>query len=316
MANPEVNKPIPLSEVPQHWKFEERNLPIDVAQTEPMEGYLSFNLRLDKLAWWSRHRVVDEYGFLTDSVGNPIKAIDYMFDQEGNPIAKREAHAHSVFIEYFSENTQIDFQLEGAREKVDDLFNNIRLFLRRSSGESDDFLVDQAMYGSHFENRVVRIEMGDFMLREGKFIELPELQIYPLANKKNREDYPETNPTFTVEKETEGIFFINANGEKEFLTDWDIVTEEDKAGKEVSFVVVSQLHIPTGDRKVLRTPLQLDMQKIIDIMHGRFSYKRNSEGKLYIPWADMDREVGFGVGYLRKIPSSQAPASQGDVLQG
>lgn len=271
MANPEVNKPIPLSEIPQHWEFKERNGPIaiDLVQVEPREGYLAFNLNFGR----------------NDM---PNTSVDYFFDQKGEPMTRRFSSSSSSLISYLRENSEIEFEAH----------SSLVLYMRNHlnvPGDIYDFISDNVTYDS---GKLIRVTIGDFMLK-GRVMQLPRLSMDPTLEEKTFKLY---KTPFTIKEENNEVFFINPKGEKEFLTNWKIESQEDAGGKEFPFIVVTQMHIPTGDKKILTTPLQADMKKIIDIMQGRFPYKRNNEGKLDIPWADLDRQVGFGVGYLRSKP--------------
>ena len=309
---PEINPTPENIEIPENWKFLEGDKQtLKVAQIDLGERFLAYTLpddpKVNKKLYKGEYR-------------------DYFFDSEGKRLQWRSHEGFDANIFLVGENfihyniNELNARIEKLpdskkisiyfreqeydrydRNQLLDLMRSDRLFTTRQgyihydiSGLLDSIGLEELFTRDEKGNDISSPDLGFFRDNENDF----RLRFYKAHH---------INKDFSYKKDTEkdnavGIYILNPNQEEEkvFDVDWKIQRGESDEERTREYLVVSQIHIPTGIIKTIRAPLRLDMQKVEEAVYSKPPYSKERIGgkeRLVVPWRNIDRIVGASLSY-------------------
>lgn len=304
------------TQIPPHWNFPERKymgLGLKVTDIDVDQGFLAFDLP-DR----------PDYKGLPGYGGGYV---DYFFDESGEPIDTRHSFGLNTSI-----TVQSDFEV--AVNVYDDLLErhpSLRIRFEKPATDSRDFFTH--LLGSFsFESlrdknknllkrKLVSVRLGEIfsIIDENGGISSPEI-IFDRATGKDglKTDEWELVPLnlgefhFKYPKNANEAVFFDDEENVVFKLEWEITEEEtDDPGVLVpASLVVTETHFPTQVRKVLQSPLTVDLSAVLEAAFAKPPYTKNKDGDLIVPWRGIGRIVGATLSY-ENLPQPK-PENKGD----
>jgi hypothetical protein len=97
----------------------------------------------------------------------------------------------------------------------------------------------------------------------------------------------------TENKPGETVFLDRTGKEKRFLVEWNIASDQGSDEQEVNFLVITETHILSGEKQIIRCPIWLNHERVKDAVYGSG-----------LEWRNIDRIVGASLLYSYPPPQS------------
>jgi len=264
-------KPSPENiEIPENWKFPERNTPYEVIGIDANIRYLA----VKGIEMGTERPFQSEYIF--DRNGNMVQiknsTIAQNVDYSTISLARRE-----LDLEYFFINSRIRLIRFGAE----------------TFGDPLKYLVDYGYMGTFAYDSTSEINELKYMVL-GSFDDS--------TSEKDHDNKVRIAKPYKPYKPYEPCLVRSSHKGGLKTEDWRVEagtvhgTIEDPRFTmsyqvEDNFLVVSQTRVEDKMVKVFRAPLRLDQKKIADVAFAKLPYERDSRGNLNIPWLNISSAV-------------------------
>jgi len=293
---PGVNPQCEGLEIPDNWKFPERNQAgLKVKQIDVNQRFLAFDL--------------------PDLGGHKGQYCDYFFNSDGEPTDSR--HHHDVFtgVQLRKYDMQAHFGLQESVSNRRLMIVNVILsepavdgagaFKRNGVLAFGNFGLNY--FNEHDGNNYLEVlDLGENFGRDktGNMINGSKVVISKVPSKKlDKFDSwasgfdPDFTYRYVSDGQREGITYDRQRNRLSKLH-W---------GVEDGKLVVSETHLPTGIIKTLRVPVVLPMDEVAKAVFARPPYAKVKDRvsgleTLEVPWREIDKIIGVSLSYSRPIP--------------
>lgn len=293
----EIDSSLEISKIPENWKFSGRGNPnIKVMQIDINERFLSYqrNVNLQEA-----------------NVSNPLYGYEEIFFSEnGKEVASRSHQKIEMYIGFWGGELPITYVLPvGAPEPY-------------SSSLSVHF-TGGSLGGSIYDRGILRLaSLGrDFTTEDlsGSDIRAPRLMFGSVQTTRpdekrkydlNKEVSDSSDFIIKEDEDKENEATIFSNGGEEVFKVARRIQEQER--EEPPCLVVSQTHILSGIEKTVRTPLNMDYEKVVEASHSKPPYRKVGlgriigGGRLEVPWRNIDRIVGASLSYSYPPPTQNS----------